>query len=110
MGQRALPAALASVGFLVTFTVRSWHDDLWSSRHAADLGITSTIQQAAAPHSTSIAAPALESPPPLESALRQEAARLRAMPAPAAPSAVTPAAAVYLADRDREENHSARTQ
>jgi len=107
MGHRALPAALASVGFLVTFTVRSWHQDLWSSRQAVDRGIASATQQLPAAHGAAIAAPALESPPPLESALRKEAARLRAA-APAAPSAATPSAAVYLADEERQENHSAR--
>jgi hypothetical protein len=100
MGYRIIPAALASSGFLVTFTIRSWHEDLWHTGRAADYVTVSATQQPAIARSTSVAAP-------LESVLRQEAARLRAA-MPAAPSAVAPAASDYLFERDREASHSGR--
>lgn len=101
MGYRIIPAALAGVGFLATFTIRSWHEDLWRPTQAADYEIVSTPQQPVIAGRTSVAAP-------LAVVLRQEAARLRAVPMPAAPSAVAPAASNYLAERDRETRHSAR--
>jgi hypothetical protein len=100
MGSRIIPAALASVAFLVTFTIRSWHEDLWRPTQAADYEIVRTSQQPAIARRTSVAAP-------LAVVLRQEAARLRAA-MPAAPSAVAPAAPDYLAERDREASHSGR--
>ena len=106
MGYRLIPAALASVGFLVTFSVRSWQQDLWHSGQAADYASVSAIQQAA-PART--AAAPLESARPLETVLRQQAARLRALPMPTAPAAVAAADAQhYLAERDREESHDGR--
>jgi hypothetical protein len=108
MGHRIIPAALASLGFLVTFTVRSWHQDLWSPRQASDYGIVSVAQQHAAVRGNSIAASPPESPQPLASVLRQQAARLRAIPTSTVPSAAVPPAAAYLAERDREGSHDGR--
>jgi hypothetical protein len=106
LGHRWIPAALASIGFLVTFSVRSWQQGLWHSGQAADYATVSAIQQAA--HARTAAAPP-ESARPLESVLGQEAARLRALPMPTAPSAVASADAQhYLAERDREESHDGR--
>lgn len=106
MGYRLIPAALASVGFLVTFSVRSWQQGLWHAGQAADYATVTAIQQAAA-------ARAATSPPetarPLESVLRQEAARLRALPIRTAPPLVASADAQhYLAERGREEGHDGR--
>jgi hypothetical protein len=107
MGHRIIPAALASVGFLVTFTVRSWHQDLWSPRQVSDSGIARATEQHTASSGTSTAArPA--SPQPFASVMQQEATRLRALPTPATPVAVTPTATAYLAERDRESGHDGR--
>ncbi|HUA24143.1 MAG TPA: hypothetical protein VMA54_08505 [Steroidobacteraceae bacterium] len=108
MGHRIIPAALASVGFLVTFTVRSWHRDLWSPHPASSYATASATQQQAAARGTSIATPPPESQPPLASVMRQEAARLRALPTRAALPAVAPSARGYLAERDREMGHDGR--
>jgi hypothetical protein len=106
MGYRMIPAALASVGFLVTFAVRSWNEDLWHAGQAADYVTPSATQQVATART---AAPPLESPRPLESVLRQEVARLRAAPMSAVPPTVAlPDAQRYLAERDREESHNGR--
>jgi hypothetical protein len=102
-----IPAALASVGFLLTFTIRSWHDGLWRPGQAADPVIVSTPRQPAASRATPLAARRLGSALPLASVLQQEAVQLRAVPMPAA-SAVAPAASDYLAERDREVSHSGR--
>jgi hypothetical protein len=105
-GYRWIPAALASVGFLVTLSVRSWQQGFWHSGQAADYATMSAIQQAA-PARPAASPP--ESARPLESVLRQEAARMRALPMPTAPSAVASADAQhYLAERDREESHDGR--
>lgn len=108
MGHRIVPAALASVGFLVTFTVRSWHRDLWSPRQDSNYAIANTTQQQAAARGRSSAAPAPGSRPPLASVMQQEVARLRALPTRAAPPAAAPAATAYLAERDREMGHDGR--
>jgi hypothetical protein len=106
---RIIPAALASVGFLLTFTIRSWHEDLWRPGQTADYEIASTPQPLATARGASIAVPPLESVRPLESVLREEAARLRAAQTSAAPSAVASADAQhYLAERGREESHNGR--
>jgi hypothetical protein len=99
---------LASFAFLVTFTIRSWHEGIWRPGQAADYGIGSAIQHSATARGTSIAAPPLEAAPPLATVLRQEAARLRAAPMPAVPSAVAASASDYLAEREREAGHSGR--
>jgi hypothetical protein len=102
MGYRCIPAALAIVGFLMTFTIRGWHEGLWLPDQAVDHRIVSAPQQSATARNRAA--------PPLDSVLRQEAARLRAVPLPAAPSAVAPAASNYLAERDREASHSGRSR
>jgi hypothetical protein len=109
-GHRIIPAALASVGFLVTFTVRSWQQDLWSPRQASYNAAVSVTQQHAAARWTPNVGGPVESPPPLASVLRQEAVRLRTIPTATAPSAGMPAAAAaaYLAERDRETRHDGR--
>jgi hypothetical protein len=101
MGYRCIPAALAVVGFLMTFTIRGWHEGLWLPDQAVDYRIVSAPQQPATARSRAAL--------PLDSVLRQEAARLRAVP-PAAASAVAPAASTYLAERDREASHSVRSR
>jgi hypothetical protein len=115
MGQRilpaALPVALASIGFLVTFTVRSWNEGLWHPGNAAAYVMSSSTQHHAAAHAPSVMASAVRRPQPLASVLRQEVARLRGRVAavlPAAAPAIAPAAAIYLAERDREESHNGR--
>lgn len=108
MGHRVIPATLASVGFLVTFTVRSWHQDLWSPRQTTDYGIASASRQQPTAPGMPIAAPSRESPQPLASVLRQEATRMRAEPTAVSPPAVVPPAAAYLAERDRETGHDGR--
>ena len=108
MGYRIIPAALASVGFLMTFAIRSWHEDLWRPTQAANYEIVGTPQQPAIVRRTSVAAP-LESARPLESVLREQAARVRAAQTSSAPSAIASADAQhYLAERDREEGHNGR--
>lgn len=102
MGYRCIPAALAVAGFLMTCTIRGWHEGLWLPDQAVDYRIVSAPQQPATARSRAAL--------PLESVLQQEAARLRAVPVPAAPSAVVPAAATYLAERDRESSHSVRSR
>jgi hypothetical protein len=102
MGYRCIPAALAVVGFLMTFTIRGWHEGLWLPDQAVDYRIVSAPRRAAAARNRAAL--------PLDSVLRQEAARLRAVPLPAAPSAVAPAASAYLAERDREASHSVRSR
>jgi hypothetical protein len=102
MGYRCIPAALAVVGFLMTFTIRGWHESLWRPDQPVDYRIVSAPQQPATAQSKAAL--------PLESVLQQEAARLRAVPMPAAPSAVAPAASTYLAERDREAGHSVRSR
>jgi hypothetical protein len=102
LGYRCIPAALAIVGFLMTFTIRGWHAGLWLRDQAVDYRIVGVPQQAASARSRAVL--------PLESVLQQEAARLRAIPMPAAPSAVAPAASSYLAERDREASHSVRSR
>jgi hypothetical protein len=105
LGYRCIPAALAIVGFLMTFTIRGWQEGLWLPDPAVDHAIVSAPQQGA----TARRSAKLESPLPLESVLRQEAVRLRAAPMPNAPSAVVSADAQhYLAERDREESHDGR--
>jgi hypothetical protein len=109
MGHLIIPAALASVGFLVTFTVRSWHEGLWRAGQAADYAMVSTPRQPAVARRTSIAPPPLESFPQLTSVLAQEVARSRAAQTPATSPALAPTDAPhYLAERDREAAHSGR--
>jgi hypothetical protein len=106
-----LPVTLATIGFLVTFTVRSWDQGRWRPGQAADYGIAGASQQSATARRTALETAAVKPPQPLESVLRQEAIRLRAraMPVrPAAPPAIAPAAAIYLAERSREETHNGR--
>lgn len=109
MGFRIIPAALACAGFLVTFTVRSWHEGLWRPSQAADYGIVSAPRQPANSPKTSLAASAFQSAPRLASVLPQQPTRPRATPMPTATSAVAPAdAAHYLAERAREAGRSGR--
>jgi hypothetical protein len=109
MGHLIIPTALACAGFLVTFTVRSWHEGLWRPGQATDQETVSTPRQPAAAHSTSIAPLPLESIPQLASVIKQEVARSRAAQVPATSPALAPTDAPhYLAERDRETAHSGR--
>jgi hypothetical protein len=109
MGQRIIPAALASVGFLVTFTVRSWHQDLWRPGQATDHALVTTARPTAGAHKTSIATPPLGSSLRFAAVFTQEVARSRAASvAASAAAAAPPDASHYLAERDREVAHSGR--
>jgi len=100
---------LASVGFLVTFTIRSWHEGLWPLDGATRHAIVSTPRQPAPARETSVAASPFEPGPPLAAAPAQEIAWPRAARMPTVASAVTLAAAPdYLDARAREARHSSR--
>lgn len=100
----ALPFALACAGFLVTLTVRSWDQGLSRPGQAADREIVGASPLEATAHKVA--------PQPFESVLSQEAVqlRVRAMPArpPAAPTTIASVAAIYLAERNREETHNGK--
>lgn len=109
MSPRIIPALLASLGFLATFTIRSWHADLWHLGRGTDIGLVSTSPSPAAADSKSIAA----APPPsrqqLPSPALQQSARRREMPLPTPRRLVTFSdARAFMRERAREADHSAR--
>jgi hypothetical protein len=105
LGERSLPAALAIVGFLVTYTVRSWDQGFWPQSQVVDHAIATRVPDDA--HEASIGAHPIHSAP-FASVLTKVAAISRvSRVAPESPTpSVAPAdARHYLADRDREEDH-----
>lgn len=98
--RRIIPAVLASLGFLATFTVRSWHADLWHFSESPAHTTMSAPRQATQAHGMSLASHFVAKP-----VLRREP-RL-----PAVRAVVRIAdAAHFLSERDREANHSARVR
>lgn len=95
---RIIPAVLASIGFLATFSFRSWHADLWPFSEATDRPIVSMPRQPTTVHGMSFAS-RLAVPP----------ARRHELPMPAVRSMTAIADAPHFSsERDREEDHSAR--
>lgn len=106
---RMIPTVLASIGFLVTFTIRSWQEGRWPLGGAADYAIVGTLRDPAAARRVSITAPPLGSASPHEAVLPRETVQSHGAPTPAAESMVAPVAgADYLGERTREASHSGR--
>lgn len=104
-----IPAILASAGFLLTFTIRSWHAGIWHRGEATDYAIVSTPQQPDSARTRSGARSPFAPGPRLASVLPQESARPRDALLPSAEPAVTPVdTSGYLSERAREGTHSSR--
>jgi hypothetical protein len=96
--RRIIPAVLASIGFLATFSFRSWDADLWPFSEATDRPSVSVPRQPTTVRGISSA-----------SRLAVQPARRHEPPMPAVRSMTTIADAPHFSsERDREENHSAR--
>lgn len=109
---RIVPALLASIGFVVTFTIRSWQADLWDPGQRADHASVGAPQPTATAQRTLTLAPWPRRTLLLPSVPVSPATpRLNVAFMPAAGSATMPAdASNYLHERAREENHSSRTR
>lgn len=86
--RRIIPALLASIGFLATFALRSWHADLWHFSEATEHAIVSPARQ--------------------HTAVRELTAQRQTPIPPTRPAVRSADAPHFLSERDREESHSAR--
>ena len=112
MSPRIIPAALASIGFLVTFTARSWQAGLWHSGRTADYATASAPLHFAAARKieTSTLGPWLVQDPPVASVISRHGGhgpKSGSMLVARSPPLLTNAAK-FLDERIREESHSSR--
>jgi hypothetical protein len=109
MIHRLIPAILASVSFLVTYTVRSWHEGRWPLGAVAIHADISASRQPSAARSMAIAAPPLKSAAPLGWVLPPKTILSHETLMPAAePAVATADAPAYPGEMAREANHSSR--
>lgn len=94
MRHRIILIALASIGFLVTFTIRSWHAGLWPRSEPAGYASVSAPRLPTARLRMAVASSPFESTPPLAPATMSTVASIDAPD--------------YLGERAREASHSGR--
>lgn len=111
MNPRIIPVILASAGFLVTFTIRSWQEGVWFLDKSTDYAMVSSARPPATAHRMTTPASPFASAQPLAPALIPQATRPHEAAATPPVSAPTPVNAQhYLSERAGGEGHSSRTR
>lgn len=125
MNQRFLMWGLASIAFVVTLAISSWHEGLWASdeiatrrNHPAALASAEPMALPVRPFAPENAAPVAMTPPALAAAkpetqeqVQQPTPAAAEIPAPSMPIAEAEVDTTeFLAHRDRAAQHSSRAR